>query len=364
MTVRTTKWPLDSQTLGKHLVLEEYLKAWIPILASKGGPFLFIDGFAGPGRYSEGEEGSPLIAMRTLRDHSALSRIPGPLRFVFIEPQAARFTALQEEIAALTVPSCATVSTINGHFSSTLTTALDKLAAEGKSAAPALVMADPFGIDDVPMSLLRRVLGNKGGELYITVMASFIHRFVATPEFERPLNELYGTNDWARLAASYDGEDRRRALLNLYEKQLRANGARFVLRFHLYRGNSYVYSIFFATCSELGCEKMKDALWKVMPDGVFEYRDNDASQIALGVKEPHFATLERQLLGLLADGAWTRMSNVDRWGQCDQTMFRKAHLRTALRSLEQRGHIEADRKEGRQFSAPVLVRRVLSAGAS
>jgi len=30
---------------------------------------LFIDGFAGPGEYTKGEEGSPIIAMRSLTEH-------------------------------------------------------------------------------------------------------------------------------------------------------------------------------------------------------------------------------------------------------------------------------------------------------
>lgn len=84
MSHKTTTWPLDTQTLGKHRVLEQYLKAWMPILASRGGPCLFIDRFAGPGRYTHGEEGSPFIAMRVLKDHSAASRMVGPLRLFFI----------------------------------------------------------------------------------------------------------------------------------------------------------------------------------------------------------------------------------------------------------------------------------------
>lgn len=67
-----TLWERDEHTEGKHLVLEHYLKAWFPILGMgrMNRRILFVDGFAGPGKYKGGEPGSPLVAMRVLADHS------------------------------------------------------------------------------------------------------------------------------------------------------------------------------------------------------------------------------------------------------------------------------------------------------
>ena len=50
-------WAIDEHTKGKHLVLRAYLNAWFPILGSWNGRILFIDAFAGPGEYKDGEEG-------------------------------------------------------------------------------------------------------------------------------------------------------------------------------------------------------------------------------------------------------------------------------------------------------------------
>ena len=71
MPPKTPLWPLEPHTRGKHLVLKSYLDAWFPIMGSWNGRILFIDGFAGPGEYEGGEEGSPLIALRSLKDHHA-----------------------------------------------------------------------------------------------------------------------------------------------------------------------------------------------------------------------------------------------------------------------------------------------------
>ena len=69
MPPKTVLWERDEHTEGKHLVLEHYLKAWYPIMGKWNGRILFIDGFAGPGEYADGEEGSPVVAMRVLDEH-------------------------------------------------------------------------------------------------------------------------------------------------------------------------------------------------------------------------------------------------------------------------------------------------------
>ena len=61
----TTIWDLESHSRAKHEILKRYLQAWVPILGqSSYSELLYIDGFAGPGRYSKGEDGSPIIALR------------------------------------------------------------------------------------------------------------------------------------------------------------------------------------------------------------------------------------------------------------------------------------------------------------
>lgn len=64
-------WDLDSHSIGKHLVLNRYIKGWFPILSrvSKSKNLLVIDGFSGPGEYSNGYSGSPVILLDALLEH-------------------------------------------------------------------------------------------------------------------------------------------------------------------------------------------------------------------------------------------------------------------------------------------------------
>lgn len=62
-------WTKEEQTEGKHLVLKYYLDGWFPILGSSHRRILYIDGFAGPGEYSDGQPGSPLLALGCVKRH-------------------------------------------------------------------------------------------------------------------------------------------------------------------------------------------------------------------------------------------------------------------------------------------------------
>src|SRR5689334_12283722 len=92
---KTTIWPLEPHTLAKHAILRRYLDAWLPILSQGNFPkMLYIDGFAGPGVYSKGEDGSPIIALRA----ALAAKIPSStqLRFFFVEKDNARAGCLQQ----------------------------------------------------------------------------------------------------------------------------------------------------------------------------------------------------------------------------------------------------------------------------
>lgn len=76
MQPRTTIWELEPHTAAKHEILRRYLQAWAPILSQGKFPNLVIvDGFAGPGRYSRGEEGSPIISIKAVTEQPGRSKL-------------------------------------------------------------------------------------------------------------------------------------------------------------------------------------------------------------------------------------------------------------------------------------------------
>ncbi len=101
-------WELAPATAAKHQLYKRYLDAWWPILLQPSGPnrtlrprVTYVDAFAGPGKYADGEEGSPVFVLRRLLDHVAVDRMHisrQRVRLLFIEKDRAAYEFLCAEL--------------------------------------------------------------------------------------------------------------------------------------------------------------------------------------------------------------------------------------------------------------------------
>ncbi len=362
MPPKTTRWDLDPHTLGKHKMLEHYMQAWLPIMTSWSGRVLFIDAFAGPGEYSSGEPGSPVIALRSLIEHRYLNKISGQVYFLFIEKEEDRSRHLKQVLRAYDskLPKGCDYDVINSTFDETLTDVLQYIEDQRSSLAPAFVMIDPFGVSETPMKTVARILGNPQSEVYISFMYEWINRFKGHPNFERHLDNLFGCPDW-RNGLDLAGSDRtRKFFCNLYKSQLKNNGAKYVLHIDMYKGNRHVYTIFFGTNHLDGCDKMKKAMWKVNPFGDSQFRSGRVGQLTLGLEAIDFSPLERDLRRHFRSKGWQRIEKVEDFVKSDATDFHLGHLRTkTLKPMEADGKIEVDpstRRRSRTYPKGTVLR--------
>jgi len=335
-------WPLERHTLGKHEVLRRYLEAWFGILGTTQSRIVVIDGFAGPGQYAGGEQGSPLIALRVLREHRAKS-FKADVKFGFIEKDKSRADHLRALIENLKpLPARCEVDVKHGAFDETMIAVLNELDAQRQKLAPAFVMVDPFGVSDTPMAVIERILRGGMSEVYVSLMYREIHRFGETPQFEKPLDALFGTAEW-RQGIDLQGEERKDFFYGLYERQLRRAGAKHVLHFDLYEGQQLVYAIFFATRHWLGSNRMKQAIWKVAPFG--DYAFHGTKQLLLGLDTVDYAPLRRALEARFKGQGWTSMKEVNEFVGSDQTDFHTGQLkRPVLVPMEDERVLEIDPK--------------------
>jgi three-Cys-motif partner protein len=65
--------------------------------AQSANPVFFIDGFAGPGRYRDGEPGSPLLAIDAAQNRQAMLT-KSTVMFLFNESDEARFDMLEAQL--------------------------------------------------------------------------------------------------------------------------------------------------------------------------------------------------------------------------------------------------------------------------
>ncbi len=350
MPPRTTTWPLDPHTKGKHMVLKHYMGALLPILTSWNGRVLFIDAFAGPGEYSNGEPGSPVIALQALIDHRDRDRIRSEVNYFFIEKDEARSKHLEEALGELqpSLPPNCNYEVINSTFDETLSGVLDNIDQQNARLAPAFVMIDPFGVSETPMSTIGRILKNPQSEVYISFMYRDINRFREHPNFERHLDELFGCSRWRQGIDLAEGKERKDFFYSLYKDQLKANGAKYVVHFELYEAQQLVYAIFFGTQQLKGCDKMKQAIWKVAPFGDFRFRGSQLSQFVLGEGLVDLSLLEKALQEQFRSRGWQKIEDVEDFVKSDATGFHSGHLkRKTLTPMEKNGKIEVERPPGR-----------------
>lgn len=324
---KTTIWPAEPHTLAKHAILQGYLEAWFPILARYQGRLVYYDGFAGPGRYSKGEDGSPIIALRVAAHHR--TKLASELVFLFVENRADRADHLEHvEIPALQLQSNFKARVLRTDFESALSSTLDYLDKHGLRIAPTFAFIDPFGIKGLPFSLVRRLLARPRCEVLITFMTETIQRFVT--ELPQHVNTLIGRAD--AFSVIEMASDRVLTARQLYEASLR-DAAGFVRFFHMRdRDNAPIYDLFFASNNDLGHYKMKEAMWRVDGTGSYSFSDGvDPAQAVLFTADP-----AREFAPQLWD--YFRGKTVDATDIIqhtrDESPYLEKHARDALKIME------------------------------
>lgn len=125
MSARDTIWKAQPHTLAKIRIVEEYLKAWFPILTRHTGIVIYFDGFYGPGQYADGERGSPIVAIDTALNHPRLKETE--LVFLFIDKDKNKIDNLKSIIRDYQLPGYFTVKCVSGYFKETLEEILSSL---------------------------------------------------------------------------------------------------------------------------------------------------------------------------------------------------------------------------------------------
>jgi three-Cys-motif partner protein len=334
--ITSTVWPLDSHTRAKHEILRRYLEAWIPILAQYGFPeFLYIDGFAGPGRYEGGESGSPLIAIRAALARQ--SQISAKLTFHFIEEKRARAQMLSESVQSLPKPNNFEYHVHSGvTFQQAFPQIHSDYVRRSKGLPPTFAFIDPFGWAGVSFTSIRQILSYPSCEVLITFMYEEINRFLALPEQQQNFDDFFGTPEWRDSLRIVSPSERNRYLHDLYVEQLRSTaGAKFVRSFLMRNHRDVVdYYLFFATNSVRGLQRMKESMWKVDESGEFEFSDaTDPNQLVLLDTKPDIGRLKSDLISRFSRQTVT-IGVIEEFILAD-TPFRETHYkRQILRVME------------------------------
>ena len=360
MPPKTTLWELEGHTVGKHMVLRSYMDAWLPIILSKFERAMFVDGFAGPGEYDKREPGSPVIALKALAEHTSQGMMIGQMDYVFIENNTDRFVHLKGVIKHQkiegNIPSICRISTFNDTFANIFPKLIDSI---GLDRIPTFVMIDPFGVSGIGLKNIKALMDYPSTEVYVSFMYEFMNRFKDHPNFEPHLDDLFGCPDWRRGIDMPDGKARKDFFYGLYTKQLKASGAKHVLHFDLYEEHRLVYALFFATKSDLGCDKMKQAMWKVAPFGAYSFKGETLGQFSFGAQVVDFTELDSALTDEFGMNQEVSIESIEQFMYSDRILFHSGHLTSCLANMERASALiveKSPRKRGGSFP-PITVLR-------
>jgi three-Cys-motif partner protein len=361
---KTTTWKLDPHTRAKHEILRRYLEAWTPILSLGGFPTIaYVDGFAGPGVYSGGEDGSPIIALKAALQHQ--DKIKAKVLFLFIEKAVDRASKLEQLVAAFALPTNFHVRVVGGQTFETgfRENLLDFYRKQRKGIPPTFAFIDPFGWTGVPFELVEEILANQSCEVLINFMFEEINRFIEHPDQTENFDTLFGTDEWRQMTGIAEKRARRDFVHGLYLRQLRvAAGAKYVRSFEMRNDKDVTdYFLFFATNSPRGMAKMKEAMWKVDQSGEFRFSDaTNPAQELLFSPTPNFDALRRAIVGRFSGGETTVAAVED--FVLAETPYRETHYKKqVLAPLEREGKISpVNPPAGRRpntYATPTMVLR-------
>ncbi len=335
-------WSIAPHTAAKLGLVGAYLEPWFAILSRGGFPHVvYVDGFAGPGRYSGGEDGSPVIALKALASHG--HQLRSAFEFHFVERDRRTVEALKANIEVLReqgliLPSTSVTVHSQQSFEDVYERAIAPRLAQ-LAGAPGFVLVDPFGWTGIPMRIMTDLLKRPSTELLVNFMFEEINRFLAHKDQRENFDALFGCKDWHK-AEELSGHVRKNFLHDLYRQQLhRVAGARYVRSFEMLndRGASD-YFLFFATQNLLGLQKMKEAMWRVDPVGGVRFSDaTDFNQHVLFEPKPDKRLLRRMIEERFS-GKRAAVRDVELF-VLEDTAFHAGHYKTVLREMEGTGRL-------------------------
>jgi three-Cys-motif partner protein len=346
------------QTQVKHSILAAYLPAYYNILKGSNKNLVYIDGFAGPGSYTQtgtGKEfdGSPIRALQLIADNKDFS---SKVSTIFIEADDVLFKQLKRKVddfcnkhPHVRKPICR-----HGTFADQLNEILSGIRI---ILAPTFLFVDPCGVRGTSFDTIRAVMENPKCEAFIFFNVDGIRRIAGLPELSSVLVELMGSEARAKalhekLGQTYDAGERERMILSEYCKALSEEmGVRYIVSFRVEHEAQMRTSHYLIHASKhpLGFRIMKDVMWRrghsEDEPGGLELRQRGRTDF-VPMFDRH-ADIKTEILTALKARPLKASIFYEEWTMRPTDMHCEAAYRQALLDLEASGEVEVLSKDGK-----------------
>ena len=334
-------WKCQPRTRAKLTIIKSYLSAWFNILAVRQYPHvIYLDGFCGPGQYSDGEDGSPVIAARLANE--AARKYPGFKATLLLIDQDQDALSHLQTLSEISSPHPnVDIKIYAGKFLDELDNIIAYLKAHPNS--PTFSFIDPFGFGQSPFDKLKLLMHNESSELFVNFWCGYMNRFKQHHD-EDVVDKVRGMVGLDDLAPIIDSFDPIGTLCDLFELNLKKLG-RHTLKFAMRdEGNIRDNAFFFCGRQPRGFEKIKEAMWQIDPINGSEFSAHadskiDRTQVTLFDPGPQTGKLSRMLTEQFGSQKNVPISQILKWVVEETPNFLAKHARQELDNLLNRGTI-------------------------
>lgn len=283
------------QSEVKARIVQKYFWAWakviIPTAKRYGNRILYIDLFAGPGRYKDGTLSTPLLV---LREAIADPDMRSMLVTLFNDKDATTAGTLQGAIDGL--PS---IENLKYKPQVTNEVVGEKIAKifDGLRLVPTFFFVDPWGYKGLSLGLINSVLQNWGCDCIFFFNYNRVNMGLNNPAVREHMDVLFGKDRADELRtdlAGLNSGDRESLIVERLSQALKDLGAAFVLPFTFKNesGTRTSHHLIFATKHFKGYEIMKGIMAKESSEhhqGVASFEYSPSSEqfpILAGLSRP------------------------------------------------------------------------------
>jgi len=345
------------QSLVKSIIVTKYFDIWANVIIStqkrysrKLQKIAYIDLFAGPGRYKNGAQSTPLIILtNAIKNPDLCER----LVTIFNDKDGSNSKALEKTIAE--IPGIEKLRYQPKVYNQEVGEEIVQMF-ENMNPIPALFFVDPWGYKGLSLQLVSSVLKNWGCDALLFFNYNRINMGINNEAVRKHMQALFGEEKMIVLEGKIKGKHPHQREFFIVEEMcqaLKAYGAKYVLpfRFKNEKGTRTSHHLIFVSKHFRGYEIMKDIMAHASTrdmQGVpsLEYNQADLlprQTLLFGLSRP-IDDLKEDLLNMFRGQRLTMKEVYERHNV--DTLYIKKNYKDVLRKLYEDGLIDAVSSQG------------------
>lgn len=337
-----TQYKLKEVSKAKLKILEKYFPAWAKILGSRHQILVYVDCFAGPGRYAGGESGSPLVILKKAGELVQTASRSFAVFAIFVEKDENAAEILRQQIPH-NLPEAVKYLIVNEDAHDFIPSLLRALPDD----APAFFFIDPYG-HPLTIPVMNEILSRPRAEILLNLMWYAINMHLNNPKARPAIDRMFGHSSWASQSfMTQSGAERESGFLDFFLSELRARyrwpfRIRFSPEDNVPGGPDRTkYYIIHLSNHPKAVLLMKEVMWTIGDEeGTFDYsathqgilfsRTPRVQELIAYLRQNYVGSGRKLTFDQLREETW-------------KLPFIAKHYRKALRQLESEGAVQISR---------------------